>query len=101
MPTELDPLVHAPVRLALIAALLPSDELEFTVVRDQIGATDGNLATHAATLEKAGYLTIRKRFVGKKPQTLYRLTDTGRSAFDAYLAALDALLGGARPGTST
>lgn len=61
-------------------------------MRDQIGASDGNLATHIGKLEKAGYVEVRKRFRGRKPLTLYRLTERGREAFDAYPEALEALL---------
>ncbi|MCA9714399.1 MAG: transcriptional regulator [Myxococcales bacterium] len=89
---QLDPLVHAPVRLAIMSSLVPVEEIEFTALRDQIGATDGNLATHIAKLEKAGYVKVRKRFVRRKPKTLYCLTSEGRAAFEAYLAALERLL---------
>ena len=75
-----------------MSALLPIEEIEFTALRDRVGATDGNLATHVAKLEKAGYVAVRKRFVKRRPQTLYRLTDRGRDAFAAYLEALEALL---------
>jgi DNA-binding MarR family transcriptional regulator len=92
MSIQLDPIVHAPVRLAIVSALVPVEEIEFTTLRDQIGITDGNLATHIGKLEKAGYVEVRKRFVGRKPQTLYHLTDRGRAAFDSYLEALAALL---------
>ena len=53
---------------------------------------DGNLATHVAKLEKAGYVAVHKRFVGRKPRTTYTMTARGRAAFDAYLRALEALL---------
>ncbi len=88
----LDPLVHAPVRLAIVSALVPVDEIEFTALRDQVGTSDGNLATHVGKLEKAGYVAVTKRFRGKKPVTSYRLTERGRAAFDAYLEALARLL---------
>ncbi len=89
---DLDPLVHAPVRLAIMSSLVPVEALEFTTLRDQIGTSDGNLATHLGKLEKAGYISVRKRFVGRKPNTLYSLTTAGRAAFDRHLAALEALL---------
>ena len=92
MPATLDPIVHAPVRLAIVSALVPVQEIEFTTLRDQIGTSDGNLATHVGKLEKAGYVEVHKRFRGRKPVTLYRLTERGRAAFDIYLEALEALL---------
>lgn len=88
----LDPIIHAPVRLAIMSALACGDEVEFTAMREVVGATDGNLATHAAKLEKAGYIKVRKRFVKKRPQTLFRVTPLGQTAFLAYLDALQALL---------
>jgi len=89
---DLDPLVHAPVRLAIMSSLMPVEALEFTTLRDQIGTSDGNMSTHLAKLEKAGYITVRKRFVRRKPNSLYSLTELGRAAFDRHLAALEKLL---------
>ena len=88
----LDTIIHAPVRLAIMSALARGDEIEFTTLREVVGATDGNLATHAAKLEKAGYIKIRKRFVSKRPQTRFTITPSGQRAFLAYLDALQSLL---------
>lgn len=88
----LDPVVHAPVRLHIMSALVSVEGLGFTELRDLVGATDGNLATHARKLEEAGYIEISKRFAGRKPLTTYALSDTGREAFSRYLNALEALL---------
>ena len=89
---ELDPLIHAPVRLRIMSALLPVDQLGFTELRDVVATTDGNLATHTRKLEQAGYVEATKQFVGRKPLTTFRLTDAGRVAFQDYLDALEALL---------
>lgn len=89
---ELDAVIHAPVRLTIMSGLVHGDEVEFTVLRERTGTSDGNLATHLQKLEKAGYLKVRKRFVRRKPQTLYQMTDSGRIAFLAYVDALQALL---------
>jgi DNA-binding transcriptional ArsR family regulator len=91
-PTGLDTIIHAPVRLAIMSALVRGDELEFTALRDAVSTSDGNLSTHAAKLEKAGYIKIRKRFAKKRPQTLYRITATGQAAFLKYLDTLQSLL---------
>ena len=91
-PAGLDTIIHAPVRLAIMSALARGDELEFTALRDTVETSDGNLSTHAAKLEKAGYIKLRKRFVNKRPQTLYRITPAGQDAFLRYLDALQALL---------
>ncbi|NOZ94676.1 MAG: transcriptional regulator [Acidobacteria bacterium] len=88
----LDPLVHAPIRLAVLSVLVVNEEAEFTFLRRLTGATDGNLATHLRRLEDAGYVEAEKRFVGRRPQTLYRMTARGRQAFERYLDELEALL---------
>ena len=75
-----------------MSALLPVEALGFTQLRELVGATDGNLATHARKLEEAGYIAATKQFVGRKPLTTYCLTDEGRSAFVRYIDALEALL---------
>ncbi len=88
----LDPLIHAPVRLEIMSALAVNEQAEFTFLRTLTKATDGNLAAHLRRLENAGYVEVEKRFVGRRPQSLYRLTDKGRRAFERYLDALEALL---------
>ncbi|MDW7982669.1 MAG: transcriptional regulator [Thermomicrobium sp.] len=93
----LDELIHQPTRLRLMAALaaLPPDtEAEFVFLRDLLGLTDGNLSTHLTRLEAAGYLDVRKTFVGRKPRTYVRLTPRGRLAFAEHRAALEQLLAG-------
>ncbi len=91
-PAGLDAVIHAPVRLAVMSSLSQGDEIEFTALRERTSTSDGNLATHLQRLEKAGYIKVRKRFVKRRPQTLYQMTDAGRIAFLNYLDALDALL---------
>lgn len=88
----LDAIIHAPVRLAIMSRLVRGDEVEFTALKEAVDTTDGNLSTHAAKLEKAGYIKVRKRFVAKRPQTLFRITSKGQSAFLDYLSALQKLL---------
>lgn len=91
-PPNLDPSIHAPVRLAVMSLLLAHEEAEFTYLREMTGATDGNLAAHLGRLEKTGYIKVRKRFFKRKPQTLYGMTEKGRKAFELYLTQLEALL---------
>ncbi len=90
---ELNPVVHGKLRLALLSLLATVEEAEFTWLRARTGATDGNLGAQLAKLEEAGYVTVEKRFVQRKPQTLYRMTDAGRAALTEYVAALRQLLG--------
>ncbi len=90
---ELNPVVHGKLRLALLALLAGVDEAEFTWLRARTGATDGNLGAQFDRLEDAGYVTVEKRFVQRKPQTLYRMSEAGRDALAAYVQALKQLLG--------
>jgi len=92
---ELNPVVHGKLRLALLTLLTGVDEAEFTWLRAKTGATDGNLGAQLLKLEEAGYVTVAKRFVQRKPQTLYRMTDVGRAALTEYVQALKELLGSA------
>ena len=84
------------VRLAVMAILVVRGRADFTELRQELGVTDGNLASHVGVLEREKYLRAKKKFTGKKPQTTYVPTDAGRRAFAAHLDALETLL---RPGT--
>jgi len=90
---ELNPVVHGRLRLALLSLLSGVEEAEFTWLRVKTQATDGNLGAQLLKLEEAGYLAVEKKFVLRKPQTLYRITDTGRQALTEYVQALKHLLG--------
>src|ERR1700728_1228876 len=92
---ELNPVIHGKLRLAVLSLLLGVDEAEFTWLREKTGATDGNLGAQLMKLEEAGYVAVEKKFVLRKPQTLYRVTETGRAAMGEYVAALKELLGSA------
>ena len=92
---ELDPVIHGKLRLALLSLLTGVEEADFTWLREKTGSTDGNLGAQMTKLEEAGYVAVEKRFAGRKPQTLYRMTPAGRAALVKYVAALKKLLGGA------
>ncbi len=92
---ELNPVIHGRVRLAVLSLLSGVEEAEFTWLRGKTASTDGNLGAQLLKLEQAGYVTVEKRFVLRKPQTLYRLTETGRQALTEYVRALKQLLGSA------
>jgi DNA-binding MarR family transcriptional regulator len=91
---ELDPVVHGKLRLAVLSLLVTVQEADFTWLRQRTGSTDGNLGAQMQKLEEAGYVAMEKRFAGRKPQTLYRMTPEGREALAGYVAALKALLAG-------
>lgn len=90
-----DEIIHQSTRLKITATLnaLGSGELiEFGRLKQILGATDGNMATHLTALEKAGYITVEKDFVGKKPRTRIALSREGRRAFERHVAYLKGLL---------
>jgi len=94
--------VHQSTRLRILATLhaLPrGGMLEFVELKGLLEATDGNLGTHLATLEKAGYVLSEKDFVGRKPRTRVKLTPEGRRAFDQHVAYLREVLASAAPAT--
>jgi DNA-binding HxlR family transcriptional regulator len=92
---ELDPIIHGKLRLAILSLLSSVEDAEFTWLRDRTGSTDGNLGAHLLKLEEAGYIGVEKKFILRKPITLYRMTETGRSALAGYVRALRTLLGSA------
>ena len=91
VPT-LDGIIHERARLAIVTALATGDARSHTELRDLVQLTDGNLSVHARKLEDAGYVTCTKEFEGRTPRTTYRLTNTGKRAFDRYLAHLEQLV---------
>ena len=92
--------LHSRVRIAIVAFLASAGEVDFSVIRDAIRTTDGNASVHLRKLEDAGYIAVQKRFVARRPQTLYALTAKGRRALLDYVAHLENLLprsGGTQP----
>jgi len=92
---ELNPVIHGKLRLALLSLLTSVVEAEFTWLRARTGSTDGNLGAQLTKLEEAGYVVVEKKFVQRKPQTIYRMTEAGRKALTEYVQALKRLLGSA------
>ena len=90
---RLDPLLHSELRLAVMSVLVGADEADFVYLRQQTGATAGNLSVQLDKLSAAGYITVEKGFQGKKPRTTCRITDTGRAAFETYVEALRSYIG--------
>jgi len=80
------------IRLGIMSILMVNEKVEFNRLKELLEVTDGNLASHTKTLEKAEYITIEKTFVGKKPNTKYRATKEGKSAFKKHIEALEKLL---------
>jgi DNA-binding MarR family transcriptional regulator len=89
---NIDPVIHAPARLRLIAQLYVVDSADATFLVNATGLTWGNLATHLRKLEDHGYVTITKGFLGRKPHTVISLSDAGRDAFRKYRTTITAAL---------
>lgn len=87
-----DELIHAPTRLAIVSLLAASEWADFAFIRDNVGLSDSALSKQLTTLEDAGYVQIRKSFVGKRPRTSAALTAAGRAAFDGHVAALQEIV---------
>ena len=89
---DLDPLLHSQLRLAIMSLLLSVDEADFVYIREQTGATAGNLSVSLDKLSEAGYVEVRKFIDGKRPRTVCKITPVGIDAFDEYVKALQSYL---------
>lgn len=85
---DLNPILHSTLRLAVISLLSGVESADFTYLREKSGATAGNLSVQIEKLRHAGYITVEKKFRGKMPQTVCRITDSGRNAMVEYVNAL-------------
>ena len=88
----LDELLHSRIRLAVVSILVTVEEIDFTLLRNQVGATDGNMNAHLKKLEQAGYIAVKKKFIERKPVTRYRLTAKGRESFKKYVETLEGFI---------
>lgn len=88
MLKSLDPLLHSELRLGVMSILLGVEEADFVFLRQETGATAGNLSVQLDKLQKAGYIAVEKTFRGKMPCTLCRITEDGIRAFENYVEAL-------------
>ncbi len=88
----LDPIIHAPVRLAIMTILASVKDADFVYLKETVGTSDGNLSVHLAKLEDAGYIKIIKKFVAKKPKTICSIKVRGRNAYQEYILALERYL---------
>jgi DNA-binding MarR family transcriptional regulator len=80
------------IRLGIMSILLVNDSVEFSTMKEMLDITDGNLASHISALEKIEYVEVKKQFIGKKPNTTYSVTKSGKKAFNEHLDALEKLL---------
>jgi len=92
---ELDPLIHQPVRLQIMAALYhlpPREQVDFPFLKTKLDLSDGNLGAHLLILEEAGLIAVEKTFIARRPKTFVSATPSGRKAFAAHVQALQAIL---------
>lgn len=95
MAAELNEIIHQPVRLRIMAALVTlelANEVDFTYLRELLDVTDGNLGAHLRKLEDAGYIAVNKTFVERKPRSYVSATAEGRKVFQEHVSALQAIL---------
>ncbi len=90
--TKLNKLFDSHTRLGIMSLLMVHEWVEFKVLKENLGLSDGNLASHMKKLEASEFIEVRKEFVGRKPQTTYAATALGRKAFNDHLDALEDLL---------
>ncbi len=80
------------IRLAIMSALMVNDYLNFNTLKELLDVTDGNLASHLKSLEKSGYISFKKEFLDRKPNTKYAATKDGKMAFKNHIKAIEKLL---------
>lgn len=90
--SRLNALIHERARLGIMSVLAARPASTFTELRALLDLTDGNLSVHLRLLEKAGYITVEKKFVDRKPQTTVRISKSGKIAFDHYVSVLEEIL---------
>jgi DNA-binding MarR family transcriptional regulator len=89
---NLDQVIHERMRLGIVSALAVNDSLTFAELKKLLQTSDGNLSVHARRLEEAKYVECEKSFEGRVPRTEYRLTSSGRKAFERYINHMEALI---------
>ena len=82
--SDLDRVIHEPGRLMIVALLFAADRADFLFLQNETGLNKGTLSSHISRLEEEGYVEVVKTYRGKVPQTVLRLTATGRKAFEQY-----------------
>lgn len=94
----LDSTVHGPVRLGVLTALQMDGSLDFTTLKKRLEVADGALGLHLGKLDDIGYVSCRKKFVGKRPKSTYTITKKGRRALRNYLDTMQQVIDAMKPG---
>lgn len=80
------------IRLGIMSILMVNDAVDFNTIKEMLSLTDGNLASHLKALEKEDVVEVKKQFIGRKPNTSYRVTQNGRRLFSEHIDALERLI---------
>ena len=80
------------IRLGIMSVLMVNESVDFNTMKEFLGVTDGNLASHIKALEADEFIAVEKQFIGKKPNTKYSITPIGKKTFQDHIAALEKLL---------
>jgi DNA-binding MarR family transcriptional regulator len=91
---NLNKIFDSRIRLGIMSALVVNAEVDFNTLKELIGVTDGNLASHLKTLEDNGYVKVQKGFIGRKTNTTYTVTKAGEKAFQLHIEALEQMIKG-------
>ena len=89
---NINKLFESRVRLGIMSILLVNESTDFNTLKEMLEVTDGNLASHLNVLENNKYIKVNKKFIGKKPNTTYSVTQAGKNAFAEHLDALEKLI---------
>ncbi len=89
---EIDDIIHARIRLAIMTILLTRGKTDFATLKKQTKTSDGNLSTHLRKLEDADYIVVEKSFIDRKPITIYWVSDNGKKAYANYIATIERLV---------
>jgi DNA-binding HxlR family transcriptional regulator len=90
--SNLQKIFESRIRLGIMSALMVNDTLDFNALKELLGLSDGNLASHLKALEQQEIIVVSKQFIGRKPSTTYTATGRGRDLFRQQLAALEELI---------
>lgn len=91
--SKLNKTFESRVRLGIMSILMVNDSADFNTMKELLDLTDGNLASHLKALESSEYIISTKQFIGRKPNTQYKITELGKRSFQEHLKALEDLLG--------
>jgi len=90
--TNLQKVFESRIRLGIMSALMVNDTVDFNALKELLGLTDGNLASHLKALEQQEIILVSKQFIGRKPSTTYQATEQGRDLFRLHLSALEKII---------